>query len=231
MKSIEKGFAETGKEETAEQPMRAGRWATAAMAAMLLVNGAADRLSAQTQSGSAEREGDKKEQVLKETKAEFPALLSADKEVVEKVFDECRKLRESLDEGVKDTEKVFADKNSTSMQMLEALGRLQRNKHDFDMATLGASGPLMGAEMKEIDKIELLTPEELRGFSAWHKKLFQEWKDMEEHARKIERMIIERESEAMKKSNEEMERMKRKIDKMFEEPETPPPPPEKKINT
>jgi len=47
---------------------------------------------------------------------------------------------------------------------------------------------------------------------------------------KARHAITQKEFEMEKKEREELEKMRKSIDKMFEEPQTPPPPPEKRIN-
>ena len=64
MGSIESGFVDEKKEEGSEQPMRAGRLARTAMATLLLLGGAVDRMAAQTQGAGVEKGGDRKEQVV-----------------------------------------------------------------------------------------------------------------------------------------------------------------------
>jgi hypothetical protein len=230
MESIESDFVdEKEKEEDREQPMRAGRLAQAAMATLFLLGGAVDRMSAQTHETGAEKNGNKQEEVLKESKAEFPASFAAEKEATEKIFDECRSLRGAMDDEVKNVEKVFADKNATSMQMLEALSKLQGPYHKLEMTALKAQGVLSDVEMKELDKFESLSSGERRTFSGWSKKLFGEWKATEGELRKVGSVIGSREAEILKKNHDEFEKMKKDIDKMLDAPPAPLPTMGKKI--
>lgn len=221
------GFSKTEK-ETGVEFFRTGRLARTAMAALLLLAGAVDRISAQTQGTGAEKDGSKKEQISKEMK--FPTSLMMEKVATEKIFDECRKLREAMNNEVKNMENVFADKNATSMQMLDALSELQGPYHKLDMTALKASVVLSDAQMKEIDHLESLSAEEMRTFKNWSKPLFEEWQAIESEIRKVGNVIMEKESVMQKKGTEELEKIRKDIDNMFETPSVQPPPSEKNIN-
>ncbi len=231
MESIERSFAEA-EEERKKQPLRAGRWARTAMATLLLLGGAMERIKAQEI--GTEKKGEKTEQALKEQKAELPVSLAAEKEATEKIFDECRKLGRVMNSEIEKVDKVFADKNATSIQMYEALTKLGEAQHKFQMEVLKAQGVLSDAEMKMLKQMlkqlnELIPSGGHKVFRSWNRKFFEEWQKMMEEADKVESILGKRAEEAREKGTGELEKMKKDIDRMFELPKAPPPPLEKKI--